>query len=96
MLFRSGFFGFFGFINNFNKFNVRVEDSRLFHHILQNRGFLRIVGLIFGVQLLMTYVGGTMFRTVALQPGEWLLITAMAAAVIPFDLMRKLIRNSRG
>ncbi len=93
--FMTGFFGFFVFINNFNKFNVRVEDVRLFHHILDNRGFLRIVGLIFGIQILMTYLGGTMFRTVALQPGEWLLITVMAAAVVPFDLARKLIRDFR-
>jgi Ca2+-transporting ATPase len=89
--FMTAFFGFFVFVHNFNKFNVRVEELNLFHHISENRGFLRVVSLIFGVQILLTYFGGTMFRTVALQPVEWLYITALSMLIIPFDLIRKLI-----
>ncbi len=93
--FMTGFFGFFVFINNFNKFNVRVDDVRLFDHILENRGFLKVVGLIFGVQILMTYLGGEMFRTVGLYPVEWLWITLLSITVIPYDLLRKRLTRSR-
>lgn len=89
--FLTAFFGFFVFANNFNKFNVRVEEMNLFHHIFENRGFLKIVFMIFGIQILLTYFGGTMFRTVALQPMEWAYITMLAFTIIPFDLTRKFI-----
>lgn len=85
----TGFFGFFVFINNFNKFNVRVDDVALFDHILQNRGFLRIVGLIFLIQVLITYFGGEMFRTVALRPVEWVYIVIFSLTIVLFDLVRK-------
>ncbi|MCP4108793.1 MAG: cation-transporting P-type ATPase, partial [Desulfobacteraceae bacterium] len=91
--FLTAFFGFFVFINNFNKFNVRVEEMPLFEHIFENKGFLKVVGLIFGVQILLTYFGGTMFRTVGLYPVEWLYITLLSVTIIPFDLLRKSIRN---
>ncbi len=90
--FMTAFFGVFVFINNFNKFNVRVEEFNLFGHILENRGFLRIVGIIFVVQILITYFGGDMFRTVPLLPVEWLYITAFSIIIIPFDLFRKYVR----
>ncbi len=91
--FETAFFGFFVFINNFNKFNVRVEEMTLFEHIFENKGFLKVVGLIFVVQVLLTYFGGTMFRTVGLFPVEWLYITLLSVTIIPFDLLRKSIRN---
>lgn len=91
--FLTAFFCFFVFANNFNKFNVRVEEINLFDHIFKNRGFLKIVFLIFGVQVLLAYFGGTMFRTVALQPIEWVYITMLAFTIIPFDLTRKFIRG---
>ncbi len=92
--FLTAFFGFFVFANNFNKFNVRVEEMNLFHHIFENKGFLKIVFMIFGIQVLLTYFGGTMFRTVALQPMEWVYIIILSFTIIPFDLMRKFIRQS--
>lgn len=91
--FMTGFFGFFVFIHNFNKFNARVEEMDLMDHIFENKGFLKIVGLIFGVQIILTYFGGDVFRTVALQPKEWLFITILSFSIIPVDLLRKSIRN---
>lgn len=91
--FLTAFFGFFVFINNFNKFNVRVEEINLFDHILKNKGFLKVVFMIFSIQVLLTYFGGAMFRTVALQPMEWVYITIMAFAIVPFDLARKSIMH---
>ncbi len=90
--FMTAFFGFFVFMHNFNKFNVRVEELKLFHHIFENNGFLKVVGLIFSVQILIIYFGGDMFRTVPLLPAEWVYITLLSVLIIPFDLMRKTIR----
>ncbi|MFP4420484.1 MAG: calcium-translocating P-type ATPase, PMCA-type [Desulfococcaceae bacterium] len=89
--FLTAFFGVFVFLNNFNKFNVRVRGFNLFHHILENRGFLRVVGLIFLIHVLITYFGGEMFRTVALLPHEWVYVVLFSIVIIPFDLMRKYI-----
>ncbi len=89
--FMTAFFGVFVFLNNFNKFNVRVEGFNLFAHIFENKGFLKVVGMIFVIQVLITYFGGEMFRTVGLLPVEWLYIVLFSIIIIPFDLMRKYI-----
>ncbi|WP_373501895.1 calcium-translocating P-type ATPase, PMCA-type [Desulfococcus sp.] len=87
--FMTAFFGVFVFLNNFNKFNVRVEEFNLFGHILENKGFLKVVGIIFLIQVIVTYFGGEIFRTVPLLPVEWLYIVAFSIIIIPFDLLRK-------
>jgi len=91
--FLTAFFGFFVFLHNFNKFNVRVEEMNLFHHIFENNGFLKVVGLIFSVQILIVYFGGDMFRTVPLLISEWIYITMLSFLIIPFDLLRKTVRT---
>ncbi len=87
--FLTAFFTLFVFLNNFNKFNVRVRDNRLLHHINQNKGFLRIVGLIFAIQIILVLVGGKMFRTTPLTWEEWLFVILAAFLIIPFDILRK-------
>ncbi len=89
IVFLTAFFGMFVFLNNFNKFNVRVEEFNLIHHIFQNKGFLRVVGMIFVFHFLITCFGGEMFRTVPLHLNEWLYIIGFSVVIIPFDLMRK-------
>ncbi len=91
LAFLTAFFGVFVFLNNFNKFNVRVEGFNLFSHIFENRGFLRVVGLIFLIHVLITYFGGELFRTVPLHPVEWIYVIGFSIIIIPFDLMRKYI-----
>jgi magnesium-transporting ATPase (P-type) len=94
--FMAGFFAFFVFINTFNQFNCRVPQLNLFGHILQNKGFLRVITLILGVQIILTHAGGIIgdiFRTVPLMPKEWLGIALLALTIIPFDLMRKMMRG---
>ncbi len=89
----TGFFAFFIFVNAFNTFNARTEGLNLFSHVLQNRGFLQVVALIFSVQILLTYVGGEVLRTSGLNLVEWGYVTLLASLIIPVDLTRKLIRN---
>lgn len=96
VVFLTGFFAFFVFINNFNKFNARTERLKLFEHIFENPGFLAIVGLIFAIQIIFTYLGGDVLRTVGLTANEWLYTLAFSFIVIPLDLLRKKIRNILG
>lgn len=89
----TGFFAFFIFINAFNTFNARTVDLNLFSNITQNRGFLKVVTLIFSVQIVLTYAGGEVLRTSGLNLVEWGYVVLLAALIIPLDLTRKLMRN---
>ncbi|MDM8525754.1 calcium-translocating P-type ATPase, PMCA-type [Desulfococcaceae bacterium HSG8] len=90
-VFLTSFFAMFVFLNNFNKFNVRVEEMNLFDHIFENKGFLQVVGMIFIIQILITYLGGDMFRTVGLSLAEWFYVILLSIIIVPFDLARKAI-----
>jgi calcium-translocating P-type ATPase len=94
--FLTAFFAFFVFINNFNKFNARTERLDLFEHLAENRGFLAVVSLIFIIQILFTYFGGKVLRTVGLNPQEWLYVLAFSFVIIPLDLLRKAVRDRLG
>jgi magnesium-transporting ATPase (P-type) len=89
----TAFFAFFVFTNNFNKFNSRTEGTDLFEHIGENKNFLRVVGLIFFLQILFTYLGGEVLRTVGLGFGEWLMVLILSVLIIPVDQVRKRIRD---
>lgn len=91
--FLSGFFAFFVFMHNFSKFNSRVEGLNLFENMLENKNFLYVLMLIFGVQIVFTYLGGEVLRTVPLSLEEWILPFGLSMLIIPVDLIRKLIRN---
>ncbi len=90
----TGFFSFFIFINAFNIFNARTEDLNLLDHIYENKGFLKVVTLIFAVQILLTYVGGDILRTSGMVLSEWGYVILLAILIIPLDLARKLVRNT--
>jgi calcium-translocating P-type ATPase len=89
----TGFFTFFILISIINGFNARTEKLNIFENITQNKGFLKIMGLILVIQIAMTYFGGVILRTFGLNLNEWLIILAMALLIIPLDMIRKLIRN---
>ena len=91
--FLTGFFAFFVFLHNFNKFNARTESLNLFDHLSENKNFLWVVGIIFTVQIIFTYLGGEILRTVPITPIEWLWVLLLSIVIIPIDLTRKLIRN---
>jgi P-type Ca2+ transporter type 2C len=91
--FLTGFFAFFAMTHAFNTLNCRVEHMDLFSHITENKGFLQIIALIFGIQVLLVYFGGAVFRTVPLTTNEWTYIVLMSFAIIPFDLLRKMMRD---
>lgn len=94
--FLTGFFAFFVFVHNFNKFNARTTSLNLAEHITENKGFISVVLAIFGIQILFTYLGGDVLRTVGLSLSEWVWVIAISALIIPVDLARKAIRNMAG
>lgn len=94
LLFLTAFFTFFVFVHNFNKFNVRVEEINIFTHLSGNKGFVRVIGLIFLIQVILVYFGGEVFRTMGMKGVEWLYILLLSSIIIPFDMLRKLVFKS--
>ena len=90
----TGYFAFFIFMAVFNAFNARTDRMNLFDNIGGNVGFLRVMGLIVVVQIIMTYFGGVILRCFGLTASEWLFVIAMAFTIIPVDLIRKAIVGS--
>lgn len=88
---RTAFFTFFIFAAVINGFNVRAEGLNLFEKITRNRGFLLCMGGIAVIQLLLTYFGNKVFACYGLSVTQLLVVLAFAFAIIPVDLVRKLI-----
>jgi calcium-translocating P-type ATPase len=89
-VFLTAFFSFFIFISVINAFNVRTPRLNVFNHLFKNSGFVRVITLIFVVQITFTYLGGSVLRTVPLTPNEWLTIIVASLAIIPWDSIRKI------
>ncbi len=87
-------FTFFVLGITLNGFNARTESTNLFEHMNKNKRFLRVLLIIFIVQIGVVEFGGVVLRTVPLSISSWLLVTAMAFLVIPVDMIRKLIVKS--
>lgn len=90
----TAYFAFFILIAVFNAFNARTEKFNLFDNLGKNKGFLIVFGIITAVQVVMTYVGGTILSGWGLNLTEWLLVLGMGISIIPIDLIRKAIANS--
>lgn len=87
----TGYFTFFVFASVFNAFNARTDSFNLFDSITRNKDFLRVMGLIVVVQVIMTYLGGAVLRCYGLNLTEWIFVLVLAVTIIPVDLVRKLI-----
>ncbi len=92
----TGYFAFFIFIAVFNAFNARTDKLNLFDNLNGNPGFLRVMGLIVVVQVIMTYFGGVILRCYGLTAKEWIFVLVMAFTIIPVDLVRKLVMKNNG
>ena len=95
-VFLAAFFNLFIFLIVFNSFNARTEKLNLFDNISHNLVFLQIIGLIIVLQVVFTYVGGSVLRTVGLEPMEWFYIITLALTIIPVDIIRKLVLRASG
>jgi len=91
IVFLAAFFSFYAFMNFFNMFNARTEKANIFDKIKHNYGFIRVALLIVAVQIVLTLVGGRVFRTTGLTLHEWTIILGMAVLIIPLNMLRKTI-----
>ncbi len=91
----TGFFTLFIFTAIFNAFNARSEDLRLFANIGRNRAFLNMMAIIVVVQVILTEVGGEVFRCFGLNLLEWVFVLLLAVLIIPVELIRKAICQKR-
>ena len=71
--------------------NARTERINLFANLQKNRSFMGITALVMTVQLLMVFFGGAVFRTTPLSGTILLGVFIMSFAVIPLDVIRKVI-----
>jgi magnesium-transporting ATPase (P-type) len=92
----TGYFAFFIFIAVFNAFNARTEKYNLFDNLSKNKRFLQIIAIIVVVQVLLTHLGGVVFKCYGLTLKEWLFVIGLAFLIIPVDLIRKtIVMNQR-
>ena len=87
----TGYFAFFIFSAVFNAFNARTEEFNLFKNMRGNKGFLKIIGLIAVVQVVLTYIGSVIFRCFGLNVVEWIVVLVLSISIIPIDLLRKFV-----
>ena len=87
----TAYFSLFVLLAVFNAFNIRSEGANLFVHMNQNPGFIKVMGMIVIVQIVLTFVGGKMFSCTPMGLTHWGLILLLAVSIIPVDLIRKTI-----
>ncbi len=91
--FLTGFYALFVFSGIFNCINARSERMSLLSGISKNKPFLLIMLLISAIQIAMIYFGGEIFRCAPLDFRELLSVILIAFSVIPFDIIRRIIKK---
>ena len=94
--FLTGFFAFFVFLGLFNCFNSRSDRLNIFSGLGKNAAFVLIICSVAAVQLMFTYVGGSILRTVPLSAGELWFSLSMALAALPAGIAHTVWRRLRG
>jgi Ca2+-transporting ATPase len=94
--FTTAFFALFIFVAIFNCFNSRTNRLNLLANILSNPAFILIMLLIAIVQIIMIYMGGSVFRTTGLSTSDLWRVILIASTVIPVDLTRKVLLRLYG
>ena len=92
----TAFFALFIFMGIFNCFNARTHRLNLLSNLLKNKAFILIILFIIGVQLILIYYGGNLFRSYGLTLKELFITILIASSVIPIDWIRKLYLKSKG
>lgn len=88
---QTGFFAFFVLSAMLNGFNARTDKLNIFDNIHRNPNFFIVLGFIVIIQVIMTYIGGTILRTAGLVFGEWIFVAAAALLIIPVGILIKAV-----
>jgi len=89
--FLSGLFCLFVFAGIVNAFTSRSVRLNIFSGLAKNKFFILIMSFVAIVQLLMLFVGNSVFRTTPLSFKEIMILIILSLLIIPADLIRKLI-----
>ncbi len=89
------FFAMFVFCGIFMAFNCRTTRVNLASHLGKNPTFILIMTATATVQLLIVYFGGEVFRTTPLSLRDLASALALAFAVVPFDIIRKILSRRK-
>ena len=85
----TAFYALFIFSGIFNCFAARCERLWIFSNIGKNKPFIFIMLFISVIQIIMIYMGGTLFRSMPLDAIDLLRIIGIAFSVIPFEIFRR-------
>ena len=91
--FYTAFYALFIFSGIANCFTSRSERLWILYDIGKNIPFLLIMLGISIIQIGMIYFGGDVFRCVPLNIGELVLSLTLAFTVIPFDIVRRIVKK---
>ena len=91
LYFLTAFFSLFVFCGVLNSFNARTHRINLLSHLWKNPAFVVIMAAVTMLQLLFIYYGGALFRTTPLPYSELGFTFLLALAVLPIDLIRKIV-----
>ena len=89
--FYTAFYVLFIFAGLFNCFSARCSRLWILSNISKNKPFLLIMLLISIIQIVMVYFGGQVFRCVPLKAPEISFVITLAATVVPFEMVRRLV-----
>ena len=89
----TAYFSMFVLCAVFNGFNVRSTSVNVFEHIKENMSFIKVMGVIVVVQIVLTLIGGEVFSCTPISPSHWVVVILMALTIIPVDMIRKVIVN---
>ena len=90
----TAYFSMFVLCAVFNGFNVRSTRVNVFEHIKENMSFIKVMGVIVVVQIVLTLIGGEVFSCTPISPSHWVVVILMALTIIPVDMIRKVIVNT--
>ena len=93
----TGYFSLFVLSAVFNGFNVRNEGCNVLRDMKENKNFLKIMGIIVVVQICLTSIPGVVnfLDCEPISIVNWLIIFGLAILIIPFDMLRKVVMNSK-
>ena len=92
----TAFFALFIFSSLCNCFNCRSDRLRLFSGLSENSAFIFIMLAVGTIQILFTYLGGSILRTAPLLPSELFFTMLLSLSVFPVDFLRKLVYRTFG
>ena len=93
----SVFFTIFVMMQFWNMFNARTlgSNNSAFHRLKENKSFLFIATMIFGLQIVIIQFGGGFFRTEPISLEHWIMIVAGTSSVLWIGEIKRFIARIR-